>query len=128
MGYMDISIVGSDTAADLNAKIKQLVKNKQFGKIVTELLKELPQDHGCFNTHGCVNVALVLTKGAAKSLKFKGVLFRCPSLIRNTVTALNSLIEESQKGNWHDLKSKNEHLQAYRTLRTNLLKKLTSKK
>ena len=64
MGFSSIDLTGSDGANDLNATVrKQLRRKVREDQIIRELVVEADQDHGDHNTHGCVNVALVLTEG-----------------------------------------------------------------
>jgi len=65
MGFSCISVVFSDTASDLNYSV---YSSRNSEEAIRKLERELKMEHGPYNTPGWVNVALVLTEGAARFL------------------------------------------------------------
>lgn len=70
MGFMDISISGSDAAADFDWS---LGKCKTSEEAFAQLKQECRSDHGPYNTPGWLNVALVLTEGVGRFLQTEGL-------------------------------------------------------
>lgn len=92
MGFMDVSIVGSDAASDFTYNI---------GNATAELMqKELKEKHSCWNTSGDVNVALFFEEVIVPSgqLRFNDKLIK---VARQTRTSLRK---------WFKLKNRNPGL------------------
>lgn len=113
MGYMGISIIESDMASD--------AVHEMTCAMVRSLEKELKQDHGQWNTPGCINVGLV----------FEEVFTKCdcfdyhPSLqklAKKVIKMLDKQIELYREAkNWKDQK---EHLARTRQIRKSVQKYL----
>lgn len=113
MGYMDISIFGSDYAAD---NLSELHK-----AIAIVLKKQLKESSNEFNTPGPVNVALFFEEIFCKNMKY----FHCMALAdvaAQTSEELEKLIALSEKADWEDLESKSRHMKRYKELLKSLKK------
>lgn len=122
MGYMDISICGSDRASDLNETIKRCSGGKFVA--IAILQKELKEVYNCYNTQGCVNVALVLTEGAGKKLFADYKDERYEQLVSSTLEAMGHLRKFSFMAEWDTEENKKKHLDVY----DRLISQLTSLK
>ena len=122
MGYMDITIGGSDAAADAHSFVKEPFE-KAAEKAIKSLRKELKDTHTSFNTPGPVNVAMILTES---QIDFPLRLSReYPDLLQETHTALKKYIDEcSDPDLWDDGGNRDWHLERYRQL----LRKIRNKK
>lgn len=112
MGYMDITLHGSDMASDMCAAVTRL--------IISKLRSELDKYTNEFNTPGPVNVALffeerLLPGGFAKD--YNGELQK---LAEDTLSRMEKLYIESEKADWGADKrsqdSKARHLEDYKRL------------
>ena len=125
MGYMDISVCGSDCASDLNHEIRELLPDRP--QIVQTLLDELCIDHGSWNTHGCVNVALALTEGAGDAIFYNHRTPEYIGLLSKTVTALEELRRVSAEADWDgNDEGKQEHVSRYDELLVLLKERIAS--
>lgn len=122
MGYIDITIGGSDAAADAHADIR-VPFEKAAAKAIKSLRRELKDVHNCFNTPGPVNVAMILTES---KIDFPLRLSReYPDLLEETHTALKEYINKCYDPDlWDDLGNREWHLERYRKL----LRKIRDKK
>ena len=113
MGYMTISIVGSDMAADQIAGVNDVIAEK--------LREDLTEDNGCFNTNGWVNVALWFEGCVVKSLdgwmELSGnplyqVAVECRELLNE-----HSIKPARNKEEWDEEDNRLMHLNRYLELR-----------
>lgn len=115
MGFSSIDIVGSDAASDLNATVrKQFRKKVPLDQIVRELVVEVDQDHGDHNTHGCINVALVLTDGgaAAKLAATDGFV----ELVMHTYRRLRTVLQLTAAYEGEDFDPEGQYCRRYREI------------
>jgi len=109
MGYMDISIVSSDMAADCIGNINEIIAQK--------LRKELKQDNGCYNTDGWVNVALWFEGCVVNSLD--GWLELCGNPLYQVAVDCRKLLNEKSiktaqdKNLWEEEDNRLMHLNRY---------------
>jgi hypothetical protein len=107
MGYMDITIRGSDAASEAQYEVCRA--------IAASLAAELNEDHSQFNTAGCVNVAMIvdehLLPGGFKSNgKLKKVVQRAHKM-------LSALLKEAKESTaWPDKKSQKRHVKTFTRL------------
>lgn len=114
MGYTDISIVGSDYAADMVSGI--------VTKLHSILKEEMKDQANEYNTDGIVNVALF----------FEGVIIRSKnvflyydelvSLAKEVCEGLNNHIERAKKVSDTEWDGKDYHIRRYSELRRKILK------
>lgn len=108
MGYMDISIAGSDFAADANANM--------IGAMVKNLTKALTEDANEFNTSGPVNVALIFKEHLLPGKFYRSGSSDLQDLAVKTHKALRIECIAAAKADWDDEKNKTTHLRSYRKL------------
>lgn len=127
MGYTDITILGSDAAADAYSYVQDEYK-KAANKSIKILRKELKDTHSCFNTPGPANVAMIITEPVEDfDLEIKIPLHlefseQYPEFLDEVIDALSSYIDECKDPEvWDDLSNRDWHLKRYRQL----LKKTT---
>jgi len=121
MGYTDITLGGSDGAADIYYSVREESKKASL-KIIKILKRELKADHSCYNTQGATNVAMVLTEG-----DFKDVFLVPESrdLVEATIAGMNELIEKAKGPDaWDDLGNRDWHMKRWRELIRKLKHKL----
>ena len=119
MGYMEISIGGSDMAHEAYA----LTRNdfiKAANKALKFLRRELKDPGNLYNTGGPVNVAMVVTETKIPML----FASEYPAFMQETIDALVEYIADSAEGEWGtsaaSVANKKMHMDRYRAL----LKKL----
>ena len=119
MGYSDITLYGSDAAADAYSWVSNDF-TKAANSAVKKLRKELKDMHNEYNTSGPVNVALILTESEAP-LFFASDY---PKFLEEAFDALGRYAEVSAEAEWDDSDSKKRHLSSYRALLRKLAKKV----
>jgi len=126
MGYSNITIYGSDLAADAFARVADEYK-KAANRSVKHLRKELKDMGNEYNTAGPVNVAMILTESPAPHDLPQLPLFfaaEYPELLQETIDALQKFTHDSAEFEWEDLEGKKFHMTRYRALLRKLAKKL----
>ena len=118
MGYMDITLGGSDMAAG--------AASNAFDALAKVFRKEMKQNHGGYNTNGVVNVALWFEACVVGNLEGWCELCENP-LYEVAVECRDQLIEEEikpaqKKSLWYDEQNRIYHLNRYRELRNALNK------
>ena len=114
MGYMDLSISGSDMAADMAAKA--------IDALVDVLEKGVEEKHSPYNTDGCVNVAMFfeeyINDGWADQIddRFLNVAIKAEIGMREQVLSTDSTQE------WDEEENRMQHQRRYKELH-NVLKK-----
>jgi hypothetical protein len=101
MGFMNITLGGSDAASDLAWIVNKWIKGdegkavkmapKPINEIIVLLDKELSKDYGPY-TPGIINVALVLTDGNIASYLKEDSNFK--SLVEKIIVGLEKMIKE----------------------------------
>jgi len=86
MGFMDLSIVGSDTASDLAWKIER--------EITTILKDELKEKHFKYNTPSFLNVAFIFEDFICKSDHWQTYGMELKKLAKKVVNKLNRVIKK----------------------------------
>lgn len=114
MGYMDISICGSDNAAAMLSNISQAV--------VKELKKEIKKKDNEFNTDGIVNVALFFEEVIIKAKNLFIYEDEIVALAKKTCEGLDNLIDEAKKVSDTEWDSKDYHIKRYSELRKKIKK------
>lgn len=117
VGYFEISVVGSDTASDLNWSVR---RERDVKKSLDILRAGLTERQTRWNTHGSVNVALVLVSGAGLwrfreerrnlASPFRKTYRR---LVSDTLRALAAYRQVTAGTDWPDAESKAYHLGEY---------------
>lgn len=104
MGFMNITLGGSDAASDLAWIVNNWIKGvegnatksymapKPINEIIVLLDKELSKDYGPYNTPGIINVALVLTDGNKASYLKEDSNFK--PLVEKIIVGLEKMIKE----------------------------------
>ncbi len=121
MGYSNITLYGSDTAADAYSWVNDDF-TKSANRSVKRLRKELKDMGNEFNTSGPVNVAIILTESPAP-LFFSSDY---PGFLEEVIEALTKYTADSSKAEWEDRDNRKKHLSRYRDL-LRKLRKLKSK-
>jgi len=106
MGYMDLSVIGSDSAADF-----------VFGKVIPELIKRLreglKEEGNSYNTGGIENVSMFITEFILPA----GDVWDNEDFVRfideELLPKLGDLIETSREADWGDKANKKWHLDEY---------------
>lgn len=105
MGYMDLSVLGSDKAAGFA---------DDCGKALAKLLnKEIPRKANEFNTNGLINAAMFFEEVICRSEIFD-YNDELKSTAAKIIAGLDDTIRESEKGDWDE---KDYHLRRYREMR-----------
>jgi hypothetical protein len=123
MGYMGLACwQDSDMAADFHSDIEECGKDAE--KAVKMFAKELGNDANCYNTPGCVNIALVVEDGILDSFNKKDKKKFIP-IISRAVATLDSMITERK-----DDKDENIvwHVTAYERMSKSLTKYIKENK
>ena len=106
MGYMDITINGSDEAADL-AHVFKAAKTKSTSiKLLTKALKE---NNGRYNTSGAVNVALLIEDELITDKVYLPV-------VKTAYKKLSDEIKYGEKAEWDSDENKKYHLDSWNEL------------
>ena len=120
MGYMDITIYGSDIAAGNFAETLEALKNEGISAAIEVLEEALEEDHGGFNTAGPENVGMILTESTISPILALDENF--DELVNSTVEALDEKIKSDKKADWEDQANRDWHLKRYRQILKNLKK------
>jgi len=116
MGYSDLTLSGSDEAAELAGSIESCM--------VKILEKELKMTTNEYNTDGIINVAMFFDE-CIIPCKYWGISAYDDGLIRlaeKTAKKLKKRIDDTVKDDWDDKANKRMHLTAYRRLLRRLRK------
>lgn len=108
MGYTDISISGSDMAADLGYSIADSIALL----LNTELQNN---ENSCYNTNGCVNVALIFEELINKTsfMSHEDELYKVAKECRHI---LEQDLKNSVAAEWDSKDNKDWHINRYNEL------------
>ena len=104
MGYMDISIVGSDTASSFF--------HNTCSKLAKLLLAECKIDHGKYNTPGFINAALFFEQICGYHFEHNEELRNLAKKIHNEMIKVNKILKKEYKNGTvsDDTLNRNEEL------------------
>lgn len=132
MGYMEISISGSDAAADLNAEVEKQLDAINLKAALGLLYAEIETNHGPWNTHGCMNVAMVLTESDTNWTtlikNYTGFKDAFREVLCKVTGELAALRGRFSRGTWDSKENKLMHLRRCDELGMKLLKLLEENK
>ncbi len=117
MGYFDLSVIGSDSAADLCYSVGN--------KIADVLTKDLKDPGNSYNTDGITNVAMIFdeviidNKCFCYNDKLNDLASKVIKLLEQKIK-LSSNLED-----WNDKDNMNWHIKKYKKLHKRLTKYLT---
>ena len=116
MGYMDLSVVGSDTAAD--------TASEMVSAMAKVLKKGLKERGGSFNTSDPVNVAMIFDEMILTSKEFqRSFAEELIDIAEQTVDLLQEEYNYAKNDNeWDDKENKQYHMKKYK----HLLKRLNT--
>lgn len=108
MGFTDISIMGSDTAADMALNIGDMLAKK--------LTKESKAKDNEFNTDGIDNVAMFFEEVICKTVNVFSYNNNLICLANNIVESLEDRIKRLNKKEYRNDKSVQEFISRYRQM------------
>lgn len=113
MGYMDLTVIGSDLAADLNHEV-----NSAIARVLRRGLKEKGND---WNTSGSVNVGMWFNEVACKN-KALFAHDEMRNVAAKTLDMLEKreLIEAADKDQWDDESNRQYHSSTYKKIALSL--------
>jgi hypothetical protein len=116
MGYMDISIGGSDGAADCHHGV--------VSAVVEVYKRELKNPGNCYNTPGCINVAMSMIEC---SLEFWSFYYQdgdsfIEDLKKQLDELIDGMVEYKKTDECCDVANVDWHLKEYRAIRRKFMK------
>ena len=118
MGYMDISIVGSDLAAGVMYDI--------IDAVIKNLRKALREEGNEYNTSGAVNVGLFFEEVICKNTVpwiGNADLYKIAEMTRDRLDTMEIPgAQAANRENWDSESNRKEHLSRYRAIRRAVIK------
>jgi NADH:ubiquinone oxidoreductase subunit B-like Fe-S oxidoreductase len=109
MGYMDLSVMGSDVASDAAVNMAYAA--------IKSLEHSLKEKGNEYNTGGLENVAMIIDEVILPSKMLTSLCSpRLEKLVDKILPQLEKLINRTQKSEWYDQDNKKYHLTKYKRL------------